>query len=220
MKISGRAFDAVLSDLDGVIRFYDMAELEQSERAAGLAVGSTAEIAFAPETDLPLMRGEITKDQWTEAIAHGLADRVPHERGRELATTLAEAKFRADEVVVGMLRQARAAGLPVLLVTNATPWLADDLALLGLTGPTGLVDDVISSADLGIVKPDRRIYEVAAERAGVAPARCLFVDDRQENVDAAAALGMTGLLYRDHADLRAVLEPALRTGARARARGD
>ncbi|MGW2227809.1 HAD-IA family hydrolase [Streptomyces formicae] len=220
MKISGRAFDAVLSDLDGVIRFYDMAELEQSERAAGLAVGSTAEIAFAPETDLPLMRGEITKDQWTEAIARGLADRVPHERGRELATTLAEAKFRADEVVVGMLRQARAAGLPVLLVTNATPWLADDLALLGLTGPDGLVDDVISSADLGIVKPDRRIYEVAAERAGVAPARCLFVDDRQENVDAAVALGMTGLLYRDHADLRAVLEPALRTGERARAQGD
>lgn len=164
MTISGRAFDAVLSDLDGVIRFYDMAELEQSERAAGLAVGSTAEIAFAPETDLPLMRGEITKDQWTEAIARGLADRVPHERGRELATTLAEAKFRADDVVVGMLRQARAAGLPVLLVTNATPWLADDLALLGLTGPTGLVDDVISSADLGIVKPDRRIYEVAASR--------------------------------------------------------
>ncbi|QEU91887.1 HAD-IA family hydrolase [Streptomyces kanamyceticus] len=209
MTISGRAFDAVLSDLDGVIRFYDMAELEQLEREAGLAAGSTAEIAFAPETDLPLMRGEITKDQWIDAIARGLADRVSHARGRELASTLAEAKFRADEVVVGMLRRARAAGLPVLLVTNATPWLADDLALLGLTGPSGLVDDVISSADLGIVKPDRRIYETAAERAGVAPARCLFVDDRQENVDAAAALGMTGLLYREHADLRAVLEPAL-----------
>lgn len=206
---TGRAFDAVLSDLDGVIRFYDMAELEERERAAGLAPGSTAELAFRPETDLPLMRGEITKERWIAAIADGLADRVPWERGHELGTTLAEAKFRADETVVGLLRQVRAAGLPVLLVTNATPWLADDLALLGLTGPDGFLDDVISSADLGVVKPDRRIYETAARRAGVAPARCLFVDDREENVDAAAALGMTGLHYREPADLRAVLGPLL-----------
>ncbi|WP_030790524.1 HAD family hydrolase [Streptomyces sp. NRRL S-920] len=209
MTISGRAFDAVLSDLDGVIRFYDMAELEQLEVSAGLPRGSTAEIAFAPETDLPLMRGEITKEQWIDSIAHGLADRVSWERGRELGTTLAETKFRADDAVVGLLRQVRAAGLPVLLVTNATPWLADDLALLGLTGPGGLFDDVISSADLGITKPDRRIYETAAERAGTAPGRCLFVDDRQENVDAAEALGMTGLLYREPADLREALTPLL-----------
>ncbi|MGW0531631.1 HAD family hydrolase [Streptomyces sp. NPDC003032] len=209
MTISGRAFDAVLSDLDGVIRFYDMAELEQMETAAGLPPGSTAEIAFAPETDLPLMRGEITKEQWIDSIARGLADRVPWERGQQLGITLAETKFRADDVVVGLLRQVRATGLPVLLVTNATPWLADDLALLGLTGPAGLFDDVISSADLGVTKPDPRIYETAVERAGVAPGRCLFVDDRQENVEAARALGMTGLLYREPAGLRAVLASLL-----------
>ncbi|WP_399929433.1 HAD-IA family hydrolase [Streptomyces kanamyceticus] len=209
MTISGQVFDAVLSDLDGVIRFYDMAVLEQLEAESGLPRGSTAEIAFAPATDLPLMRGEITKEQWIDSIARGLADRVPWERGRALGTTLAETKFRADDAVVGLLRQVRAAGLPVLLVTNATPWLADDLALLGLTGPSGVFDAVISSADLGVTKPGRRIYEVAAERAGADPGRCLFVDDRQENVAAAEALGMTGLLYREPADLRAVLAPLL-----------
>ncbi|MEU6824504.1 HAD-IA family hydrolase [Streptomyces atriruber] len=209
MTIRGRAFDAVLTDLDGVIRFYDMAELEQLERSAGLPEGSTAEVAFRPETDLPLMRGEITKERWIESIADGLADRVPWARGHELGTTLAETKFRADDVVVGLLRKVRAAGLPVLLVTNATPWLADDLALLGLTGPDGFLDGVISSADLGVAKPDRRMYETAAERAGAAPGRCLFVDDREENVDAAVALGMTGLLYREPADLQAALAPLL-----------
>ncbi|MEU5577097.1 HAD family phosphatase [Streptomyces huasconensis] len=211
MTTSGRAFDAVLSDLDGVIRFYDMEQLEQLEAETGLPRGSTAETAFAPETDLPLMRGEITKEQWIDSIARGLSDRVPWERGHALGTTLAETKFRADDAVVGLLRRVRAAGLPVVLVTNATPWLADDLALLGLTGGPGdgVFDAVVSSADLGVTKPDRRIYEVAAERAGVAPDRCLFVDDLEENVTAAEALGMTGLLYREPADLRAVLTPLL-----------
>ena len=81
-----------------------------------------------------------------------------------------------------------------------------DLALLGLNS---LVDDVVSSAVLGVVKPDRRIYEVAAERVGAAVDRCLFVDDRQENVDAAVALGMTGVLYRRPDDLEAALGPVL-----------
>lgn len=56
-----------------------------------------------------------------------------------------------------------------------------------------------------MAKPDRRIYEIAAELAGAAPERCLFVDDRNENVEAARTLGMTGVLYRTAADLAAAL---------------
>ncbi|MGW5864263.1 HAD-IA family hydrolase [Streptomyces sp. NPDC055239] len=201
-------FDAVLSDLDGVIRFYDMSELEEMERAAGLPQGSTAEIAFAPEADLPLMLGRTGKEEWVEAIARGLADRVPYERGHALGTALAEAEFSADATVVGLLRQARA-HLHVALVTNATPWLDDDLARLGIAD---LAHTVVSSAGVGVVKPDRRIYEIAVERAGVPAERCLFVDDREENVDAAVALGMQGLLYTGPDDLREALAPVLGRG--------
>lgn len=48
----------------------------------------------------------------------------------------------------------------------------------------------------------------AAARAGVPMDRCLFVDDRQENVDAAVALGMTGLPFREPADLYGPFAPA------------
>ncbi|GAA1924304.1 hypothetical protein GCM10009837_57030 [Streptomyces durmitorensis] len=199
------AFDAVLCDLDGVIRFYDMSGIEEMERAAGLPHGSTAEIAFAPETDLPLMLGRTGKAEWVEAIARGLADRVPYERGHALGTALAEAGFSADATVVDLLRRARA-HLHVALVTNATPWLDDDLAELGIAD---LAHTVVSSAGVGIVKPDRRIYEIAVERAGVPAERCLFVDDRKENVDAAVALGMVGLHYTGPDDLREALAPVL-----------
>ncbi|MFF8298601.1 HAD-IA family hydrolase [Streptomyces globisporus] len=198
-----RAFDAVLCDLDNVIRFYDTAPLAALERAAGLPEGTTTDIGYAPEIDLPLLLGRITPDAWAESIAAGLAERVGAERARELGRALADAPFRADAEVVSLLRRART-HVPLVLVTNATLQLDAYLALLGLTD---LADAVVSSAVEQVAKPDPALYRIAAERAGVPMERCLFVDDRQENVDAAAALGMTTALYREPADLRRALGP-------------
>ncbi|MEW2493625.1 HAD-IA family hydrolase [Streptomyces nodosus] len=196
-----RPFDAVLCDLDQVIRFYDTSRVTVLERAAGLPEGTTEEVAYAPERDLPFLLGQITRREWVESVVRGLADRVPRTRAYELATALAEAPFRADPVVVGLLRRVRAR-LPLVLVTNATVDLEDDLASLGLSD---LADHVVGSAGVGVAEPDRRIYEIAAERAGVAMDRCLFVDDRAENVEAALACGMTTVLYREPADLHGPL---------------
>ncbi|KJS57238.1 hydrolase [Streptomyces rubellomurinus subsp. indigoferus] len=194
-------FDAVLCDVDGVIRFFDGDGVAALERAAGIEVGSTAAVGFAPANDLPLLLGRISKAQWVESIARGLAGRVPGEAARAMAEAFANAPFRADEAVVGLLRGVRER-CRVVLVTNATVWFDEDLAELGLTD---LADAVVNSSVVGSAKPDRRIYEVAVERAGVAPERCLFVDDREENVAAAMALGMTGVLYRGPEDLRRAL---------------
>lgn len=188
-----------------MIRFYDTEPLAAREREAGLPVGTTMEVAYAPEIDLPLLLGRITPDAWVEAIAAGLAERLGGDTqlARTLGRTLAGAPFRADAEVVALLRRART-HVPVVLVTNATLQLDDDLAVLGLTD---LADAVVSSAVEQVAKPDPVIYRIAAERAGVPMERCLFVDDRQENVDAATALGMTGVPYREPADLRRALGP-------------
>ncbi|MFE3664459.1 HAD family hydrolase [Streptomyces sp. NPDC059164] len=200
---ASRAFDAVLCDLDNVIRFYDTAPLAALERAAGLPEGTTTDIAYAPETDLPLLLGRITPDAWVESIAAGLTEWVGAERAHELGRALADAPFRADEEVVTLLRRART-HVPLVLVTNATLQLDSDLALLGLTD---LADAVVSSAVEQVAKPDPAIYRIAAGRAGVPVERCLFVDDRRENTDAAADLGMATVLYREPADLREALGP-------------
>jgi len=200
-----RPYDAVLCDLDNVIRFYDTTHLAALEQEAGLAEGATMEIAYAPEIDLPLLLGRITPDAWVEAVTAGLAERVGGDTGLggRLARALAGAPFRADAEVVALLRRART-HVPLVLVTNATLQLDHDLALLGLTD---LADAVVSSAVEQAAKPDPALYRIAAERAGVPAGRCLFVDDRQENVDAAVSLGMRGVLYRGPADLRRALGP-------------
>ncbi|MBO1335654.1 HAD family phosphatase, partial [Streptomyces sp. VRA16 Mangrove soil] len=128
-----RPFDALLCDVDNVIRFYDSTRVAALERAAGLPEGTTARVAFSPEVDLPLLLGEIDKRQWVESIVGGFGGRVAEGVARELGTALAESPFRADGEVVGLLRGVRAGGVPLVLVTNATVELEDDLAVLGLT---------------------------------------------------------------------------------------
>ncbi len=50
--------------------------------------------------------------------------------------------------------------------------------------------DIVISGHEGVIKPDPRIYEIALARMGNPdPGEVLFIDDRQENVDAARALG-------------------------------
>ncbi|MFC8274900.1 HAD family hydrolase [Streptomyces sp. NPDC057271] len=203
--ISSRPFDAVLCDLDNVIRFYDLAPLAELERAAGLTEGTTAKVGYAPETDLPLLLGRITKEEWVSAIASALSGQVSQAHAHGLGAALADAPFRADEAVVALLRQVRR-HMPLVLVTNATLELERDLESMGLAD---LADHVVSSARVGVAKPDREIYEIAAERAGTVADRCLFVDDRLENVQAATALGMTGVLYREPADLQKALGSVL-----------
>ncbi|MFI9614797.1 HAD family hydrolase [Streptomyces sp. NPDC052023] len=203
--LSRRPFDAVLCDVDNVIRFYDSSRVTALERAAGLAEGITMKVAFAPETDLPLMLGRIDMGEWVEAIVAAFAGLAPEPVAYDLARALAGAPSHADGTVVALLRRARAL-MPLVLVSNASVTLEADLEALGLSD---LADHVVSSARVGLVKPDPRIYRIAADLAGVPLDRCLFVDDGLENVEAAAALGMTTVHFREPADLERALAPLL-----------
>jgi epoxide hydrolase-like predicted phosphatase len=58
-----------------------------------------------------------------------------------------------------------------------------------------MFEDMIFSAEGGLAKPDRRIYELALDRLHVLPAEAVFVDDVHENVEAAQAIGMAGVRF-------------------------
>lgn len=70
-----------------------------------------------------------------------------------------------------------------------------------------LFDGAVISGDERIVKPDPAIYALLTERFDIDPRTTAFVDDREENVAAADALGFTGVRFRDAASLRSLLLP-------------
>ncbi|MBB75585.1 MAG: hypothetical protein CMJ75_13845 [Planctomycetaceae bacterium] len=58
-----------------------------------------------------------------------------------------------------------------------------------------LFETTVLSFEVGAMKPDPAIFHKAVERVGVAPARILFVDDLQQNVEIARAMGFDAILY-------------------------
>jgi len=56
-------------------------------------------------------------------------------------------------------------------------------------------DGLLISGQVRVLKPDTAIYLLLLHTFGLQPTRTLFVDDRQENIDAAMALGIRGICY-------------------------
>ncbi|MCZ8317195.1 MAG: HAD-IA family hydrolase [Phreatobacter sp.] len=61
----------------------------------------------------------------------------------------------------------------------------------------GRFTGLVLSGDVGINKPDPRIYAILCERHGLEANRCVFIDDSARNVEAARAFGMDALLFTD-----------------------
>ncbi len=70
-------------------------------------------------------------------------------------------------------------------------------------------DEVIVSAEIGLIKPDPAIYRYSAERLGVSPGDCVFIDDREIHLGPARGLGMRTILYEGFPQAKYELEKLL-----------
>lgn len=117
--------------------------------------------------------------------------------GLEGATVraLAEEAYLSDfnERMAGFVRGLRARGVTVSALTNT---LSTEAELQSRPEFAGLFDVVVSSHDVGLAKPDPAIFRVALDRLGVGAAEAVFVDDLIGHVEAARALGFTGVHFQ------------------------
>jgi len=136
-----------------------------------------------------LERGECSNAEFEEALASEL---VRQDGGQVRSAGLLERMFagsRLDEAMVELFRTLRAGGVPTGLLSNS--W--------GFGYPrdlfADLFDAVVISAEVGMRKPEPRIFRHAAQLLGLPPEACIFIDDIQANVTAAEQLGFTGVLH-------------------------
>ncbi len=211
------ALEAVVFDFGGVYTPSPFTALAAVGATLGLDADTTVRLAFGPydeDTDHPWHRAErgelalgVCRDEVLAAsVAHGVSLdlwEVFAEMGRGMSGVRAE--------VVDVTRRARSAGLRTGLLTNNVAEARDFWRpLLPLDD---LFDDVIDSSEVGMRKPDRRIYELALANLGVShPAAAVFLDDWPGNVRAAQSVGMTGIVVGDDPSGAVAALDALLTG--------
>ena len=139
-----------------------------------------------------LERGESTPEEFEQL----LAARIVCRDGRQVSADGLLARMFAGttycDPMHGALQAAREAGLRTGLLSNS--WgMADYPRHLF----PGMFDVVVISAEVGMRKPEERIFWHATGLLGLDPAECVFVDDIQVNVATAEAVGMTAILHTD-----------------------
>jgi putative hydrolase of the HAD superfamily len=113
--------------------------------------------------------------------------------------------------MVRAVRACRASGLRTCLLSNSWGFGIYDRDLLET-----LFDTIVISAEVSMRKPQPDIYLLAAERVGVAPQECVYVDDLRANCTTAEAVGMTAILHRDPEVTLGRLEEILQISLRTR----
>jgi putative hydrolase of the HAD superfamily len=130
--------------------------------------------------------GELSEDEFSERLGRrlGVAD------SKGLVDRLF-ARIEPDGAMVGAVKRARAAGVKTGLISNSMGAGRYDRASF-----PEMFDAVVISGEEGMHKPQPEIYRLGAERAGLPPEECVFVDDLRENCEGAEAVGMTAVLHR------------------------
>ncbi len=72
------------------------------------------------------------------------------------------------------------------------------------------IDGKVVSGFIGMVKPDAEIYEHLMDKYGLKAKECVFIDDRDENIDSAKALGMMGIVFKNYNQASTELEDYLK----------
>jgi epoxide hydrolase-like predicted phosphatase len=185
--------NGLLIDFGGVLTTNVFASFKAFCRAEGLPDDSVKNMFRERGEGLALLRqletGELTAEEFSQRFAPLLGVSPDN---------LVERLFGGvgpDEPMVDAVRLARAAGIRTGLISNS--WgngLAYDAALL-----EELFDAVVISGEVGLHKPQPEIFLLGAERIGVAPEECVFVDDLRENCEGAEAVGMKAILHRGSA---------------------
>jgi epoxide hydrolase-like predicted phosphatase len=193
----------LLVDFGGVLTTSVFASFQQFCEAEGLRPETVRDKfmkdPLARELLFDLETGRLSEEEFEAKF--GAVLEVPEPAG--LVDRLF-AGMQPDEAMLDAVRAARRAGVRTGLVSNSWGQGRYDRSAF-----PELFDGVVISAEEGVRKPDPRIYALGAERIGLEPGDCVFVDDLRGNLKPARELGMATVHHVDAEQTVAELERLL-----------
>ena len=198
---------AVFFDFGGVlIRDGDNSKREAWEKRLGLSPGELSATVFGSEAAARATVGEVTTAEMWQQIGERL--QLDDEQRRQLRADF----FRGDNLNAELVEFARELQPRYKLAILSNAWSNARRIFSQVYGLDDIFETMIISAEVGLAKPDPRIYHLAVERLDVRPEEAIFLDDRLENVEAAQAVGLRAVHFRDNAQAIAEMRAYLDAG--------
>lgn len=132
--------------------------------------------------------GYLTVEEYLETLAE-LLGWSPQAVAKSINT-----RYHRNEAVFSLARSLKP-DYKIGLLSNIGPGIVSELFTKDDTD--NLFDAFIISGEVGLMKPQAEIFELTAQRLGVAVGECLMIDDLEPNVDGARAAGMAGILFEN-----------------------
>lgn len=201
------AIRAVIWDMGGVlVRTEDYVPRERLAERLGMTRVDLENQFFDNESGDRAQLGEISIDQHWENIRQVLGlkkDEMEQVRDEFWGGD------KLDMELVGYIRSLRAAYKTGLL-SNSFSNLRR--VVTEMWEIADAFDEIIISAEEGLVKPDARFYQLALERIGVAPTEAVFIDDMLRNIEGARHVGLHAVHFQTPEQARTDLEGVLKGG--------
>lgn len=192
---------AVIFDLGGVIvRTENKTPRARLAEELGMTYEELSNLIFNNESARLVTIGKMTTREHWETVRSRLGmDVEAFKRVQELFW----AGDSVDYELLGYLRSLRP-NYKTALLSNA--W--DDLRgmITDVWRFDDAFDEMIISAEVGLAKPDVRIYELTVERLQISPGEAVFVDDFIENIEGARTAGLHAIHFRGSTQALAELE--------------
>jgi epoxide hydrolase-like predicted phosphatase len=182
---------AVFFDLGGVIvRTEFQAPRQRLADRLGMDYEDLLKIVYGSETNYRASIGEISVDEHWAFVLQRLKRPVA-----ELEVIRREfyAGDIIDRALIDYIRSLRGK-YKTGLISNAWGDLRDFIIRKKFDDA---FDQLFISAEVGVMKPEARIYQIALEQLGVSPHEAVFVDDFYENIEGCEKLGMKGIHFKD-----------------------
>jgi epoxide hydrolase-like predicted phosphatase len=194
---------AVAFDVGGVLtrvgHLHDVRERWQERLGMTAAEFSTALASVDP--DELAFTGLLTETQYKARLAAALGQSIA-QAGEFMADMCGE----LDAELFGYVASLRPRYVTAILSDAIGGARREYQARYGFEQ---LVDVIIYSCEVGLAKPDPRVYRLLCDRLAVSPGELVFLDDRPENVKGACELGIHALLHETTAQSIRALEALL-----------
>ena len=195
--------DAVIFDYGKVLSIPQQpSDIEAMARVAGIAASVMHDLYWKYRAAFD--RSDLSTEAYWSTIARDAGVRLSNGAIEEITRLDDESWSHPDPVAVNWAREIRKQGIRTSILSNMpitlrryltanAHWLRD-------------FESAVWSCDVNAIKPEPAIYWHVLNALGLEPERTLFLDDKEENVEGALAIGMHAILFENPAQAWAQMQ--------------